>query len=245
MRGARRKDSGTIGRLGVRAAGRRASFCPVSGNVRDTLEFTCTNPHNPPCARRLWVICPKRAQRRGRRPGLSRYEVDVSSDRLLCPPTAHSSSGLGRRPLTAVARVRIPYAPFMKSPAQAGFSLSTADRSTTHGGPQRRSEAHDWHTIGTRPQVWRDARPTAQVRARRLGSRARLLQNRRPGPRPDPAQATTRPAGCLDGRCSPISSCRRALRLGSSKAQNGLERQRGAALGRSPLERGWVEASTS
>jgi hypothetical protein len=26
--------------------------------------------------------------------------------------TAHSSSGLGRRPLTAVARVRIPYAPF-------------------------------------------------------------------------------------------------------------------------------------
>ena len=36
-------------------------------------------------------------------------------DRLRCRGTAHSSSGLGRRPLTAVARVRIPYAPLLHS----------------------------------------------------------------------------------------------------------------------------------
>jgi hypothetical protein len=53
-----------------------------------------------------------KASRRDRRAALEelvRYPVR---------PTAHSSSGLGRRPLTAVARVRIPYAP---SPGQAGL----------------------------------------------------------------------------------------------------------------------------
>ena len=35
----------------------------------------------------------------------------LTSRSLPCPRRAHSSSGLGRRPLTAVARVRIPYAP--------------------------------------------------------------------------------------------------------------------------------------
>jgi hypothetical protein len=39
-----------------------------------------------------------------------------------CVP-AHSSSGLGRRPLTAVARVRIPYAPKKKNPANRGVFL--------------------------------------------------------------------------------------------------------------------------
>ena len=33
---------------------------------------------------------------------------------------AHSSSGLGHRPLTAAARVRIPYAPLQRSPCSAG-----------------------------------------------------------------------------------------------------------------------------
>jgi hypothetical protein len=37
----------------------------------------------------------------------------VAGDSLLCAPTAHSSSGLGHRPLTAAARVRIPYAPLV------------------------------------------------------------------------------------------------------------------------------------
>jgi hypothetical protein len=41
--------------------------------------------------------------------------------------TAHSSSGLGHRPLTAAARVRIPYAPFGAS-WLSGFGLATRVR---------------------------------------------------------------------------------------------------------------------
>ena len=118
VRGARRKDSGTIGRLGVRAAGRRASFCPRCERLRRPCNLMRESAQS--CVRTKAFGSSVRSERggRGRRPGLSRYEADVSSDRLLCPPTAHSSSGLGRRPLTAVARVRIPYAPLSPSPSR-------------------------------------------------------------------------------------------------------------------------------
>ena len=64
--------------------------------------------------------------------------------------TAHSSSGLGRRPLTAVARVRIPYAPPRKSPAQAGLFALRAPRSEwsrrRRNGRFGARLAQDWRT---------------------------------------------------------------------------------------------------
>src|SRR4029453_10643881 len=53
----------------------------------------------------------------------------------LCVP-AHSSSGLGRRPLTAVARVRIPYAPFYAA-LLLGNRMVTRDRRARDAGNAR------------------------------------------------------------------------------------------------------------
>src|SRR5687768_1387178 len=48
------------------------------------------------------------------RPASGREWLESAS--LHCPSTtAHSSSGLGHRPLTAAARVRIPYGPFQRA----------------------------------------------------------------------------------------------------------------------------------
>src|SRR5215211_1200958 len=50
---------------------------------------------------------------------------------------AHSSSGLGRRPLTAVARVRIPYAPLLLAAVNRGRKRSrTASIAVVAGGSQ-------------------------------------------------------------------------------------------------------------
>ena len=63
---------------------------------------------------------------------------------LPCAGRAHSSSGLGRRPLTAVARVRIPYAPFFvwtETPAlAAGFRPFAGEPSAYAGSPSRPPE---------------------------------------------------------------------------------------------------------
>ena len=52
----------------------------------------------------------------------------LTSRSLPCPRRAHSSSGLGRRPLTAVARVRIPYAPPHKALLLRDFLLNAVHR---------------------------------------------------------------------------------------------------------------------
>jgi hypothetical protein len=52
---------------------------------------------------------------------VERSSGDDSLARRYTQPTssAHSSSGLGHRPLTAAARVRIPYGPFRRSQLRA------------------------------------------------------------------------------------------------------------------------------
>src|ERR1700757_4113711 len=54
----------------------------------------------------------------------------------LPPRRAHSSSGLGHRPLTAAARVRIPYAP-LRGSRPTGFRLTTRVRCTSDDGNAR------------------------------------------------------------------------------------------------------------
>src|SRR5918999_6226715 len=53
-----------------------------------------------------------------------RADLGAHASLHYCASAAHSSRGLGRRPLTAVARVRIPYAPPKKTPQIAGFSFT-------------------------------------------------------------------------------------------------------------------------
>jgi hypothetical protein len=62
---------------------------------------------------------------------------------------AHSSSGLGRRPLTAVARVRIPYAPprpaLVPRESQVIARVARAGSGMHHGKDQRRRRAAPRH----------------------------------------------------------------------------------------------------
>ena len=111
LRDSSRQHGGGLGhewRLGVRAAERRAS---VSERACGTLQFlapidTIVRAHEGfPIVRRT------ASADRGRRPGLCPFGDGRPLGSATLSRTAHSSSGLGRRPLTAVARVRIPYAP--------------------------------------------------------------------------------------------------------------------------------------
>jgi hypothetical protein len=86
-----------------------------------------------------------------RRPAGRRSSFNSRS--LPCPRRAHSSSGLGRRPLTAVARVRIPYAPPRKTPVMRGFLVSRREASQVHSGPREAISDLDWPTIGPRIAV--------------------------------------------------------------------------------------------
>jgi hypothetical protein len=111
-RGARR-GLGRNGRLGVRAAGCRASLClwPPDAEGR-TLHFLAAIV-TIMAARGMLSDRPSDSRRRQRpaaRP-LSLWWRPRPRIGYPVAGTAHSSSGLGRRPLTAVARVRIPYAP--------------------------------------------------------------------------------------------------------------------------------------
>ena len=159
MRGALATVLGHKGRSGVRAAGRRTSFLP---QFVHTLLKTQARIRTIIAARaargRVVSIAASRARHRGWRPSLcfsrrrKRRRLRASKrirpgssavDSLLCAPTAHSSSGLGHRPLTAAARVRIPYAPLSESPANAGlFLLCGIARCTVQIGARGTILAH-------------------------------------------------------------------------------------------------------
>jgi hypothetical protein len=93
--------------FGPQDAGPPFSLPASSGPLQSHARFRTIDPAHE------GFRCPSDSERRQRsaaRP-LPFSEAKRRRDRLRCRGTAHSSSGLGRRPLTAVARVRIPYAP--------------------------------------------------------------------------------------------------------------------------------------
>jgi hypothetical protein len=81
---------------------------------------------------------------------------------------AHSSSGLGHRPLTAAARVRIPYAPHRKTPGNPGvFSLSALSAK----GAGKRLKVHERPKLGL---AWdTETAPPSEMAARIGGVRVR------------------------------------------------------------------------
>jgi hypothetical protein len=131
---------------------------------------------------------------------------DDSLARRYTHPTssAHSSSGLGHRPLTAAARVRIPYGPFYGSQSR-GFRMVTRVR--------RVRDAAKAHVVPT------PAPPQIVVT---LG--ARTVQSRRPSARRSSrvgSSATFRATiATLTGECSnksPATSCARRSRAPTSR----------------------------
>jgi hypothetical protein len=104
--------------------------------------------------------------------------------RLQFESPAHSSSGLGHRPLTAAARVRIPYAPLSHS-RPSGFRMATRVRSATEGRnaqtvppPVPPSEiAQRDNNSGRGPKA--AALPTPPEAPRALGPHARPRDRRR------------------------------------------------------------------
>jgi hypothetical protein len=95
-------------------------------------RFRQPRTRNPPAARGMTASMSPSGRTSGGRTG---RRSSLRPRSLPCAGRAHSSSGLGRRPLTAVARVRIPYAPPDKSPASAGFRLFRHECPEAHEEP--------------------------------------------------------------------------------------------------------------
>jgi hypothetical protein len=108
-------------------------------------ELTAAFPHVPGVAGQAKIL--RSCLRRPKADGGRRARADRPVVRYPVLPPAHSSSGLGRRPLTAVARVRIPYAPFCRGSVRR-FRVVERDRRARNAG--------DAHVVPTSvpPREW-------------------------------------------------------------------------------------------